>query len=66
MNYILLSDIMWYIGHIITGFAIYFYKRHSIAVMCVIVGQSLTMLSRPIGRIHFEPTSIQQYNYTTS
>lgn len=52
MNYLLLSDIMWYGGHILTGISITFTQNNFyIAVLLVAVGQFITMISRPIGRI---------------
>jgi len=55
MNYLLLSDIMWYIGHILTGISITFTQNHFyIAVSLVAIGQFITMISRPIGRIKNE------------
>jgi len=52
MNYLLLSDYMWYIGHILTGLSIVFtHNNYFVAVSLVVVGQVITMISRPIGRI---------------
>jgi len=53
MDYLFLSDILWYFGHIITGLAIIFTHNHNyyIAFFCVFVGQFITIISRPIGRI---------------
>lgn len=52
MNYLLLSDCMWYIGHILTGLSIIFtHNDYFIAVSLVAIGQFITMISRPIGRI---------------
>jgi len=52
MNYLRLSDYLWYSGHILTGFAIivnnYYYYY---AVIMVLFGQFITIISRPIGRI---------------
>lgn len=53
MNYFLLGDILWYIGHILTGCSILFsHTNYYIAVTLVAVGQFLTIISRPIGRIN--------------
>jgi len=52
MNYLLLSDCLWYIGHILTGISIIFTQNNFyIAVSFVATGQFITMISRPIGRI---------------
>jgi len=52
MNYLLLSDYMWYIGHILTGLSIVFtHNNYFVAVSLVVAGQVITMVSRPIGRI---------------
>lgn len=52
INYVLIADILWYIGHIITGCAIIanhydFYY----GIITVFIGQFMTIISRPIGRI---------------
>jgi len=52
MNYLLISDIMWYGGHILTGISIIFTQNNFyVAVSLVAIGQFITMISRPIGRI---------------
>ena len=52
MNYLLFSDYMWYIGHILTGLSIVFtHNNYFVAVTFVVIGQVITMVSRPIGRI---------------
>ena len=52
MNYLFISDCLWYSGHILTCFSIictkYYYE---LAVTLVFVGQFITIISRPIGRI---------------
>ena len=52
MNYLQISDFLWYSGHILTGVAIivnhYYYYY---AVVMVLFGQFITIISRPIGRI---------------
>ena len=53
MNYFLLGDILWYIGHMLTGCSILFsHTNYYIAVALTIFGQFLTIISRPIGRIN--------------
>jgi hypothetical protein len=53
MNYFLLGDILWYLGHILTGCSIIFsHINYHAAVALTIVGQFLTIISRPIGRIN--------------
>jgi len=52
MNYLLISDYMWYLGDFLSGISIllthdYFY----IAISFVFFGQFITILSRSIGRI---------------
>ena len=52
MNYILVSDLLWYIGHILTGCTIIFTQtNYEIAVSFVFIGQFITIISRPISRI---------------
>ena len=52
MNFLLLSDFLWYIGHILTGSSILFtHNNYIIAVSLVFFGQFITIISRPIGRI---------------
>ena len=52
MNYLLISDIIWYGGHILTGISILFTQNNFyVAVSLVAIGQIITMISRPIGRI---------------
>jgi|LauGreSBDMM110SN_4_FD.fasta_scaffold47186_2 hypothetical protein len=52
MNYLLISDIIWYGGHILTGISILFTQNNFyVAVSLVAIGQFITMISRPIGRI---------------
>ena len=46
------ADLLWYTGHVITGFAIVTNHYHFfLGVSFVVVGQALTMISRPIGRM---------------
>jgi hypothetical protein len=60
MDYLFLSDILWYCGHILTGLAIIFThnNNYSIALLCVFVGQFITIISRPIGRIKCETNCV--------
>jgi len=52
MNYILFADILWYTGHIITGFAIVAnHYDFYFGIATVFIGQLMTIISRPIGRI---------------
>jgi hypothetical protein len=53
MNYFLLGDILWYLGHIITGSSIIFsHTNYNVAIALTMFGQFITMISRPIGRIN--------------
>jgi len=53
MNYFLLGDILWYLGHTLTGCSILFsHTNYHVAVFLTIFGQFLTIISRPIGRIN--------------
>ena len=55
MDYLLISDILWYTGHILSGISIIFTPiNYYIAVSLVIFGQFITIISRPIGRIKNE------------
>lgn len=52
MNYLLLSDCLWYLGHIMTGSSILFtHDNYYLAIAFVSFGQCITIISRPIGRI---------------
>jgi len=63
MNYSWIADVLWYMGHIITGTAILISKNHYWgAVACVWVGQGMTMISRPIGRIRPPETKLPEYD----
>lgn len=54
MNYFLLGDILWYLGHILSGSSILFSPtNYPAAVALTVFGQFITMISRPIGRINF-------------
>jgi hypothetical protein len=53
MNYFLLGDILWYLGHTLSGYSILFsHTNYYVAVALALSGQFLTMISRPIGRIN--------------
>ena len=52
MNYFLVADILWYLGHIMTGSSILFSRtNYYVAIYLVFIGQFITIISRPIGRI---------------
>jgi len=52
MNYQHMADFLWYMGHILTGLTIIGnHYDNRVGVGCVFVGQTLTMISRPIGRL---------------
>jgi hypothetical protein len=51
MNYERIADCLWYAGHVLTGISIVVnHYNFPAAVVIVFVGQSVTMISRPIGR----------------
>ena len=58
MNYyIILSDILWYTGHVLSGLSIIVtHTNYYLAVSLVCFGQFITILSRPIGRITRDET----------
>jgi hypothetical protein len=46
MNYLLVSDILWYSGHVMSGISIFFTRDHFyIAVSLVLFGQLITIIS---------------------
>ena len=52
MNYSLISDYLWYFGHIFSGLSVIFnHNNYYIASTLIIFGQFITIISRPIGRI---------------
>lgn len=52
MKYTVVADILWYSGHVMTGFAIVVNHYHFYSgISFVVVGQLLTIVSRPIGRL---------------
>jgi len=52
MNYSLIADYLWYIGHILSGLSILFSRtNYYLAIALVMFGQSITIISRPLGRI---------------
>ena len=51
MKYVLVADGLWYVGHVVTGFAIVVNQYHSyLGIVFVFTGQFMTIISRPIGR----------------
>ena len=60
MNYVLIADCLWYMGHVLTGIAIIAnHYNYLIGIACVFVGQFATIISRPIGRIQCERNHIK-------
>jgi len=52
MNYILISDFLWYTGHVLSGISILFsHNNYYLAVSMVFIGQIITIISRPISRM---------------
>jgi hypothetical protein len=52
MNITFISDGLWYSGHILTCISILFtHDQYYLAVSLTIVGQFITIISRPISRI---------------
>jgi hypothetical protein len=52
MNYVFLSDCLWYFGHIMTGSSIFIQQNnYYLALSLVIFGQFITIISRPISRL---------------
>ncbi len=49
MNYLLISDYLWYSGHILSELSIISNNYYYLAVIIVIFGQFITIISRPIG-----------------
>lgn len=48
----LLADVLWYIGHILSGLAVVInHYNINVGITVVIIGQFITIISRPIGRI---------------
>jgi hypothetical protein len=69
MKYTYIADWLWYTGHILSGFSIIFTRtNYDLAVSCVIVGQFITIISRPIGRLsekkNSTPKMYPEINYT--
>jgi len=55
MNYLQISDYLWYAGHVLSGLAILINPyNYYIAATLVLTGQCITIISRPIGRIKDE------------
>jgi len=52
MNYTILADFLWYSGHILYGISVFFSQSNYVmAVSMVCIGQFITIISRPIGRL---------------
>jgi len=52
MNYVLLSDCLWYTGHVLTGGSVFFsHTNFNVAVFLICFGQFITIVSRPISRL---------------
>lgn len=51
MNYTYVSDCLWYLGHILTGISVFADDDLPMRASLVIVGQTITMISRPLGRM---------------
>jgi hypothetical protein len=51
MDYALFSDLLWYFGHVLTGSSVIVHDNYYMAVSLVVIGQTITIISRPIGRI---------------
>jgi hypothetical protein len=52
MNYLRISDYLWYTGHILSGLAIIVNQNsYVLSATMVLFGQFITIISRPIGRI---------------
>ena len=53
MDYLLISDGLWYAGHILSGMSMLFAQtNNNLAIAMVTIGQFITIISRPIGRIN--------------
>ena len=52
MDYILLGDILWYIGHVLPVIPVVFtLTNYYTIVTLVLIGLFMTLISRPIGRL---------------
>ena len=52
-NYQLIADCLWYTGHMMTGVALVVnHYSYPAGIVVVFTGQLITMISRPIGRLH--------------
>ena len=52
MNFFLISDYLWYAGHILTGCSILFARNnYNLTISMVLCGKFVIIISRPIGRI---------------
>ncbi len=59
MKYLLLSDCLWYMGHILTGVSALIHDDFYLKASLVIIGQSITIISRPLGRLPEKPLEIK-------
>jgi hypothetical protein len=69
MNYLFISDCLWYSGHILSGIAaISSHYNFEISILLVFFGQFITIISRPIGRIKFiqNKTFISDLEYSNN
>lgn len=60
MDYVLVSDCLWYAGHILTGASVFVSRNNAVFFICV--GQFITIVSRPISRISF--VKVQEHEPT--
>jgi len=54
MNYLFISDCLWYLGHVTTGISILYIQNNNnnyLAISTVLFSQFCIIISRPIGRI---------------
>ena len=52
MNYIFISDFLWYVGHVLSRISILFsHNNYYLTVSMVLFGQFITIISRLISRM---------------
>jgi len=52
MDYMLISDFLWYSGHILSACSVLFsHTNYNLSILFVFFGQFITIISRPISRI---------------
>lgn len=52
IDYSGVADMLWYAGHILSGISVLYSSSHyEEAVVLVLIGQGITIASRPIGRV---------------